>query len=80
MLDDAATPEEDDDQTSRRPMRRTPHTCDYCGAAGAPKQCAGCNLARYCGERCQRQAWEIGGHKAQCRLLRAAAAAAAASG
>jgi hypothetical protein len=77
ILDDAATPgQEDDDQTSRRPTRRTPHTCDYCGAADVRRRCAGCNLARYCGEACQRQGWIIGGHKADCRARRAASAAA----
>jgi len=48
--------------------------CTYCYNAGCGvlgqlkdfKRCPQCKTARYCGDACQKQDWNAGGHKAAC--------------
>ena len=41
--------------------------CHYCGKVfDIPKRCAGCKLAFYCSERCQKLAWKSG-HREECK-------------
>lgn len=63
--------------TAAAPARA--RVCAGCGSSGAPKlrQCRGCSSTLYCGEACQRAAWP--GHKAACKAMAAAAAAATSS-
>ena len=54
----------------------------FCGQCLAPaslqadalQRCSACRVAHYCSERCARTAW-TGGHKTECRALRACASA-----
>lgn len=39
--------------------------CNFCGTDGARKVCGACRNARYCGQTCQRSAWQA--HKQVCR-------------
>ena len=40
-------------------------SCDTCGCACEPLRCAGCNVAKYCSQACQKVAWKRG-HKIDC--------------
>jgi TPR repeat protein len=53
-------------------------TCANCGFAeaaggGALKPCSRCKAVVYCGKACQAQHWKVGGHKAACTQVIAAA-------
>ena len=58
--------------------------CYACNAAEVEstarkfKKCSACNIATYCSPECQREHWKRaeGGHKEECAMFRAAAAAA----
>ena len=43
--------------------------CSYCGKQARLYTCGGCKRAQYCGEVCQKAAWE-GGHIVDCEKLR----------
>eukprot|EP00899_Mesostigma_viride_P000599 jgi/Mesvir1/1053/Mv17576-RA.1 len=45
-----------------------PKSCDYCGAVGELKSCAGCALAWYCSVDHQRASWKD--HKDACKRVR----------
>lgn len=41
------------------------HYCDCCGELEGKYTCSGCKKRRYCGEKCQKRAWEI--HIFECK-------------
>ncbi|EPQ52644.1 hypothetical protein GLOTRDRAFT_112038 [Gloeophyllum trabeum ATCC 11539] len=49
--------------------------CGLCGKQGVSARCSGCSTVLYCGKRCQVSAWKAavppGGHKEECKILRA---------
>ncbi|KUI58554.1 Zinc finger MYND domain-containing protein 10 [Cytospora mali] len=49
------------------------HSCETCGGNGEDglKRCTGCERAGYCSKECQVKGWNEGGHKKDCRILRA---------
>jgi TPR repeat protein len=64
---------------------KTTPTLPCCATCGTPKTtkrplniCTRCRTVRYCNRDCQIKHWKEGGHKRECRRLKAAAAAAAA--
>ena len=40
--------------------------CEFLGQVKDFKVCPQCKIARYCGDTCQRQDWNAGGHKDKC--------------
>ncbi|KAH8597702.1 hypothetical protein B0O99DRAFT_64928 [Bisporella sp. PMI_857] len=48
--------------------------CDGCGEEKSAKdlaRCKGCESARYCGKECQKKGWVEGGHKTDCKVMKA---------
>ena len=41
--------------------------CEWCGAPGVHRTCAGCRSTFYCSRECQRQAWR--GHRVRCSQI-----------
>ncbi|KAJ9156505.1 hypothetical protein NKR23_g855 [Pleurostoma richardsiae] len=45
--------------------------CATCGKGGELMKCLGCGRVRYCGKACQVRGWNEGGHKTDCKILKA---------
>ncbi|KAK0754691.1 hypothetical protein B0T18DRAFT_443005 [Schizothecium vesticola] len=46
--------------------------CEGCGKVeGALSRCEGCRGVRYCGKECQVKGWGEGGHKGECKVIKA---------
>ncbi|KAK3685894.1 zinc finger, mynd-type domain-containing protein [Podospora appendiculata] len=41
------------------------------GEGGKLLRCTGCGRARYCGKACQVRGWNEGGHRAECKIIKA---------
>ncbi|KAK3326411.1 hypothetical protein B0H66DRAFT_550886 [Apodospora peruviana] len=48
--------------------------CVNCGSEGkweSLSKCTGCGMVRYCSKECQGRGWNEGGHKAECKVIKA---------